>query len=503
MQRTKRTLVVLLVTGLALLTAPPALTPADAALPVLEIKILSNRADLISGGEALVEIVLPPRVLSADIRVDVDGRDVTSAFDVRPNGRYMGLVEGFAVGANVLSARAKGASAAQITITNHPNGGPVFAGPQVQPWICQTEQNGFGPPQDEQCNVPPRYEFFYRSAGPASTGFQPYNPANPPLDVATTTTDQGRTVPFIVRRETGVMDRGWYTIAVLFDPSQPWAPWAAQRGWNGKILWPFGGSSTADHYQNSPTDVLNETHLAKGFMVATNSLNTHGQNNNDVVSHEAVMMLKERIVERYGEVRYVIGEGCSGGSILQHMLANAYPGLINGLQPACSYPDSRTTANDVRDCVLALRYFTETSPHLWQVETQRSAVTGHESTSVCVAWQALFGNNASPDNGCGGSPDEPWVYNAETNPGGERCTQADYQVAIWGRRDPEQWTANEREIQRGFARETFSNEGIQYGRVAVQSGLILPEQFVDLNEKIGGRDIDNNWIAERTSGDLV
>ena len=111
---------------------------------------------------------------------------------------------------------------------------------------------------------------------------------------------------------------------------------------------------------------------------------------------------------------------------------------------------------------------------------------------MCVAWQALFGNNASPDNGCGGSPDEPWVYNAESNPDGTRCTQADYQVAVWGRR-PED----------GFARETWSNEGVQYGLVALQSGLILPEQFVDLNEKIGGRDIDNNWIAPRSSGDLV
>jgi hypothetical protein len=89
-------------------------------------------------------------------------------------------------------------------------------------------------------------------------------------------------------------------------------------------------------------------------------------------------------------------------------------------------------------------------------------------------------------------PRRPWVYDPETNPEGTRCTQADYQVAVWGRR-PED----------GFARETWSNEGVQYGLVALQSGLILPEQFVDLNEKIGGRDIDNNWIPQRSSGDPV
>src|SRR5688572_31830622 len=96
-------------------------SPARAALPVLDIKVLSNRADLISGGEALVEIVLPAGVLSANVRVDVGGRDVTSSFAVRPSGRYLGRVDGLAVGDNALSARAKGAAAAKITITNHPN----------------------------------------------------------------------------------------------------------------------------------------------------------------------------------------------------------------------------------------------------------------------------------------------------------------------------------------------------------------------------------------------
>lgn len=171
--------------GLAMVTASGA--PAEAAPPPLEIKVLSNRADLISGGHALVEVVVPIGVATSSVRVDVGGRDVTSAFAVRPNGRFMGLVEGLTFGANVVAARAKGASAAKITITNHPNGGPVFSGPQVQPWICRTQENGFGPPQDAQCNVPPRFAFFYRSSDPTRTDFRPYDPANPAADVAMTT----------------------------------------------------------------------------------------------------------------------------------------------------------------------------------------------------------------------------------------------------------------------------------------------------------------------------
>jgi hypothetical protein len=500
----KRTPVVSLLIAVAILIAPPALTPAGAAPPTLEIRVLSNRADLISGGEALAEVVVPTGVPTASVLVDIDGRDVTSSFAVRANGRFMGLVAGLALGANVLSARATGASAATITVINHPIGGPVFAGFQVQPWICETAANGFGPPQDAQCNVETRYDFLYKSTSPAASGLRAYNPANPPPDVATTVTDQGQVVPFIVRQETGVIDRGWYRIAVLFDPAQPWAPWQPQRGWNGKIVWPFGGSSASNHYQNSPPVVLQEERIGKGFMVAASSLNTHGQNNNDVVSSEAVMMIKERIIERYGEVRYVIGEGCSGGAILQHLLANAYPGLIDGIQPSCSFPDSRTTGLESVDCSLLLRYFRKTSPQLWPLETQKGAVAGHPSTSTCVAWVDVFAfdQGANPSNGCGGSPDAPWVYKADTNPGGERCTAYDYAIAIWGRRSPIAWGPIEQRIGRGFARNPWSNEGVQYGLVALKSGEILPEQFVDLNEKIGGRDIDYNWIPQRTGGDL-
>src|SRR5205085_8825879 len=75
------------------LTALPslAMVRAASAEPVA-IKVLSNRADLVSGGDALVEVTLPAGSDPASLRVDVDGRDVTDAFAVRPNGRLMALV---------------------------------------------------------------------------------------------------------------------------------------------------------------------------------------------------------------------------------------------------------------------------------------------------------------------------------------------------------------------------------------------------------------------------
>ena len=104
--------IVFLAVALAILLARPADAPA--ATTPLQIKVLSNRADLVSGGDALVEIVVPPKVAPSSVRADVDGRDVTAAFALRSNGRFLGRLEGLALGANVLTARAKGAQTATI-----------------------------------------------------------------------------------------------------------------------------------------------------------------------------------------------------------------------------------------------------------------------------------------------------------------------------------------------------------------------------------------------------
>src|SRR4051794_37867210 len=176
----------------------PFFTPADDAP---HVKVLSNRADLVSGGDALVQIAPPVGVDPAHVRADLDGRDVTDAFATRADGHFYGLVSGLKDGPNVLTAQLPDGSGARLTITNHPIGGPVFAGPQVQPWICTNADQGLGKPTDAQCDTPAVFSYAYKDA---TTGqFNDYDPKSPPPDgqVATTTTDDGRTVPYIVRTE--------------------------------------------------------------------------------------------------------------------------------------------------------------------------------------------------------------------------------------------------------------------------------------------------------------
>src|SRR5438046_7884333 len=70
-----------------------------------QISVLSNRADLISGGDALVEIKWDALADANAARIDVDGIDVKRAFATRANGRYMGLVTGLRNGENLLTVR--------------------------------------------------------------------------------------------------------------------------------------------------------------------------------------------------------------------------------------------------------------------------------------------------------------------------------------------------------------------------------------------------------------
>ena len=68
------------------------------------------------------------------------------------------------------------------------------------------------------------------------------------------------------------------------------------------------------------------------------ALNNAGHNCNLVTQAESMVMAKERLVEQYGEIRYTIGTGCSGGSLTQQQVANAYPGIYQGILPQCSLP---------------------------------------------------------------------------------------------------------------------------------------------------------------------
>ena len=495
----------------------------------LEIRVLSNRADLVSGGDALLEIVLPKNATAAGLRVDVDGRDVTTAFAERADHRVTGLLTGLKDGANVVTARLN-ESGARLTITNHPIGGPIFSGPQVQPWICATPTaqpatattpatnvSGLSAAAtDAQCNVTAEYKLFYRTTEQCNQSqrsggtpcFKPYDPAaTPPADLAETTTDQGRAMKYIVRVERGVINRAIYDVAVLFDPGSEWSATTPQPGWNRKLLWSFGGSSGTPYKQFPPNSTWQIDYaLARGFMVAVSAHTDQALNSNHVVAGETVMMGKEHIADSYGPIRYTIGTGCSGGSIMQLQLASLFPGLLDGIQPSCTYPDSYSTSMEVTDCVLLGNYFQSSefaaltaglTPE--QVNAKKAAIAGHMDEKACPSWVSSFGSSNSPGVYINPRTKQPFnncylldsqVYDRKSHPDGVRCTIPEYAIATWGAMPGTH-----------VARRTSDNVGIQYGLEALEAAQISAEEFVVLNERIGGADLDVNPVPERMVAD--
>jgi hypothetical protein len=467
---------------LALLAATASAAMAAPAAP--EIKVLSTRADLVSGGDALVQIVLPNGVKPDQLKLHVGQRIVNPAFAVRSDGRFMGLVDGLANGPNVLEARVAGGGASRLTLLNHPIGGPVLAGPQIQPWTCAAGA------LDPQCNRPPSYSWYYRST--SGGALQSYDPENPPSDVANTTTDQGKTVPFIVRQETGALDRDEYRIAVLYDPSKPFTASEPQAGYNHKVVIFHGASCDTAYEQAAAPDVLNETALGRGFATMSHALDNAGHNCNIATQAESLIMTKERLIDTYGTVRYTIGSGCSGGSLVQQQVANAYPGLYQGITPACSFTDAWSSAMQYVDYQALRRYYE--NPDRWEpgvawAPNHISAVEGHPDPANAVTFTSVIPSSGDPSRSCPGVPADK-VYDENTNPKGVRCSFQDYMVNVFGRRSKD-----------GFAGRPADNVGVEYGRKALAAGQITAAQFVDVNAKVGSFDIDYNPMDTRSAAD--
>jgi hypothetical protein len=415
----------------------------------LQIRVLSNRADLISGGDALVEIVAPAGADVAEVAVDDDGRDVTGAFSLDSAARFRGLVTGLDDGPNVLTARLPDGRGARLTIVNHPKGGPVFSGAQVMPWRCTTTENGLGPPQDAQCNAPSTF----------------------------TANSDGSTT------ERGTMNRGIYEVRM-------------PASWNGKLLWQFGGGTSQKWDQGTPEVLNNAAALAAGYALAASTMTVNSQHSNDVTSAETVMMVKEHIVERYGEIVFTVGQGDSGGALQQYLIADAYPGLLNGLRPTNDWQDQWVgAAREFGDCAALYRYFQGNA--LWADTADQVAVFGHGGTGVCNTAQGRAPDYFSPNDYAttppGAVPPAPCAgtdsYDPATNPEGVRCTLADFMVSIFGTRED------------GKARRAWDNVGVQYGLRALQEGAITAEQFADLNAGVGGYDIDFFWQPQRSAAD--
>ncbi len=278
------------------------------------------------------------------------------------------------MGHNEIDARIRGRSAtAALDLTNYPISGPIISGPHEMPYLCQTEEfttaggESLGPALDENCSVETRVEYVYLST--LDDEFKAYGgsrAAAMPANMAEATTLEGETVPFIVRVQTGTINRAIYQSAMLHNPADPAPdPWTRSAGWNGKLVYTHGGGCRTGWFQQGSSTglVLNVGLLEMGYAVTSASLNVFGQNCNDLLASETHIMVKERFVESYGEPIYSIATGSSGGSYQSHQTADNYPGIFDGIIVSSSFPDvTSATIFTLADARLLSFYFTEVAP---------------------------------------------------------------------------------------------------------------------------------------------
>ncbi|MDF1597022.1 MAG: DUF6351 family protein [Acidimicrobiia bacterium] len=497
-------LVLIVVGAMVLAVLPASAAPKADRNRSYAIEVLSSPADLVSGGDARLSVRVPPGNLDR-ARIRLNGEDVTDDFQVVPGTSTLeGVVDGLVVGENLVqvlpNSRARGA-ASSLTLTNYPISGPMFSGPQQEPFLCSDDGDRanaeLGPAIDENCATETVVSFKYMKTG---GGWGDYDPVSPPSDVATTTTMDGETVDYIVRWERGTINRFIYSIAVLSPEGQDAEP--DLSAWNGKLIYYFQGGVAIGHYQGDPSGsrMLYDYGLGKGYAVVYSTGTKTGTHYNLELGGETAIMVKDRFVSAYANPVYTVGVGGSGGGIQQYVYAQNHPGLIDAAIPQYSYPDMVTQTIHVGDCELLERWIDfelfsgdvtwadwEHRSWLEGLNASNSVSNGFISvmppgypagSSECIeGWRGLSPLALNPHFGTapGISPSDQasteWTHFADL-------------INIYG------YAADD------YAASTWDNVGVQYGLQALVDGNITPGQFLDLNANAGSWKNEPEMVQE-------
>ncbi len=300
------------------------------------------------------------------------------------------------------------------------------------------------------------------------------------------------------------MDRGIYQNAILHDPAfdHPVSPFNPPAGWNRRLIAVHGFGCTGGWYVQGAAEGANpidRSQLAKGYALFTNTLNHPANSCNVLVAAEATMLGKEHFIETFGVPDWTISTGGSGGAYTSLQIADAFPGLFDGVQVVQVFPDALSLALAGLDAHLLMHYYAS-KPGEPLNEEQEVAIGGYSSLKAMTdaANQAARADPISGRLDIQGYQSGQWRavvpgtlrYDPVTNPHGARPTIFDAARNVYGI-DP----------ATGAALRPFDNVGVQYGLNALNAGVITPKEFLDLNEAIGGIDADGNYISSRTTGD--
>jgi hypothetical protein len=515
--------------AVALLTVAPGAqaAPASSQAKYVELRVLSSPPNYVSGGDARIEVRAAPG-LHDKLDIYLNGSRLNAPLQAKGTHRVEAVIDGLQVGENRLEVYVKGQSLRDtLELTNYPITGPMFSGPQQQPFVCTTIQGAVGrqplvdsasPPgykvtdgtgatigYSRQCSIDTYVSYSYRST--ATGGLKALAAGMPrPADMDTVTLADGRTVDFVVRREIGSINRFLYSIAMLAPaPDADTARQDDTSRWNGRLLFWFQGGVAIGHTQGTVHGgSMNLDILRQGYAIVHSSGNNTGTHYNLELAGETAMMTKERFIERYGVPGYTVGLGGSGGAIQQYVIGQNQPGVLDALLPVQSYPDMVTQTIHVGDCELLEYYMdaTDKTNARWRVTKNRSLLVGFNAEEnppggvntrvndplaplkVALGYSTAIGSSECIPAWRGLTPlaMNPWYGQAANQQ--NWVPQSDIAAIRWTHYD------DLRNIYgvdgTGAALPTWDNVGVQYGLRSLKEGKITPQEFLNVNWSIGG-----------------
>jgi hypothetical protein len=388
----------------------------------------------------------------------------------------------------------------------------------------------------EACQVEAQVSYHYRDADgelrdlPAGTTELPDDVALLDVDglvgADEMALDGAEAIPYVLRLERGTLpeQRFLYSIAML-------VPWAVVQGetdrshdhWNGRLLYSFDGGVAIGRSQGSlsTSGGTFDDALRLGHAVLYSSGTATSVHYNLIRGGLTAVEAKQTFADRHGEPRYTVGIGGSGGGIQQYVYAQNHPGVLDAAIPLYAYPDMTTQTIHTGDCELLERYMDvdDADNPRWRdwdarrlvqgmnsiegYESSWQEVTGATGSSECIeGWRGLTPLAMNPRFGFADGLDDALLAHLPEVLGkiGAGEPPVPEHFPDMGRllrvaEDPGDWVewthwADVEEVYgtdpaTGLTRVPWDNVGVQYGLRAVAGGQLSPEEFLDLNARVG------------------
>ena len=121
----------------------------------------------------------------------------------------------------------------------------------------------------------------------------------------------------------------------------------------------------------------------RGYAVVTNTLNHPSISCNPHLAGEATMMTKEYFIEHYGVPFFTVSTGGSGGAYTSLQVADAFPGLFDGVSINATFPDALSIGVAGLHAHLLFHYWSDLMPNTLTA-AQKVAISGYQSVQAAL-----------------------------------------------------------------------------------------------------------------------